>query len=109
MRLLEKNKQSITLRPKTGGTDVPIWGAGTSTRAVIQPLSGSVAAQIYGEKVSKMKLLLYDGTEHLTEGMGVCVEVAGDQPCDYFIKAPPEGWSGHQRATIEWIPPGRRA
>lgn len=109
MRLQEKAKRDITLRPRTGGTDVPIWGAGTSTRAVIQPLGGAVAAQVYGEKVSRMKLMLYDGTETLVEGMGVCVDVAGDQPCDYFIKIPPEPWSGHQRTTLEWISPGRRA
>ena len=39
MRLQESRKQSVTLRPRSGGDDVPVWGAGVSIRAVIQPLN----------------------------------------------------------------------
>lgn len=108
MRLQESRKQTVTLRPLLGGDDVPNWGAGTQIRAVIQPLSGSIAANMYGEKLNRMKLVLYDGGTPLNEGMGLCVDVAGAEPCDYRIISA-EGWAGHQRAHIEWIPHGRRA
>lgn len=90
------------------GGDVPNWGAGTAILAVIQPLNGAIAANLYGERLKSMKLLLYDGTIPIAQGMGVCAEVAADQPCDYKIVSS-ESWAGHQRAAMEWIPPGRRA
>ena len=108
MRLQEKNKRDMILRLRAGGADVPIWGPGTAIRAVIQPASSKILAEMYGERINKMKLLLYDGPETLKEGMGLCVDVAGDQPCDYRIISA-EAWSGHQKAILEWIPAGRRA
>jgi hypothetical protein len=108
VRLQESRKQIVTLRPLLGGDDAPIWGAGTVIRAVIQPLSGQIAANLYGERLTRMKLLLYDGVEVFTEGAGVCVEAAGTASCDYRIVSC-EGWAGHQRAHIEWIPESRRA
>lgn len=108
MRLMESRKQTLTLRLRAGGTDVPAWGPGISLRTVVQPLTGSLAAQMYGLKVQTMRLMLYDGGIPLGIGMGVCLEVSGTDPCDYQI-IDAQAWAGHQRATLEWIPPGRRA
>lgn len=108
MRLQEKNKRDATLRPKIGGTDVPIWGAGTTIRAVIQPAQSKLMAEIYGERIKRMKLMLYDGHVAIAEGTGVCVDVLGDQPCDYQVVSA-GCWAGHQNITLEWIPEGRRA
>lgn len=108
MRLMENRKRPVTLRPKIGGTDIPVWGVGTVIRSIIQPVSSKVLAEMYGERITKMKLLLYDGATIITEGMGVCVELPGDQPCDYKVICT-EQWAGHQRAIIEWIPANRRA
>lgn len=108
MRLREADKRPVTVkRPGAELDDLYTWGAGKEIRAVIQPLTGTAAAQIYGETRSQARLMLYDGPEKLEAGMGVCVDVDGGASCDYRIAEPPQVWS-HQRAVLEWIKEGRR-
>lgn len=109
MRLQERGKTDVTYKPCVGASDdVRQWGAGAAIRATLQPAGGKLLAEMYGERLQKMKLMLYDGALPINEGAGVCVSVAADQPCDYLIVSA-EGWAGHQRAVLEYIPESRRA
>ena len=88
-----------TYRWKQGG--IPI-------SAQHQPLQSTLSAQVYGERMHRMRLLLYDGPEELTEGMGLCVYVDPSASCDFrIIKA--VAWDGVQRCDIEFIPEVMRA
>jgi len=40
-------------------------------------------------------------------GMGVCVDVPGEESCDYRITGV-EQWPGHVRAYLAFIPENRR-
>lgn len=79
----------------------PAFGlVGREIRAVIQPLSGSTAATLYGEESVHMRLMLTTDAQPLREGMGVCVD-RRDGACDYRVAAPPERWGTHQRAVLK--------
>lgn len=108
MRLREASKQQVTIRSpvESANEDVYAWGDGTDIRAVVQPLSGGLERQRWGDRAATMQLMLYDGPENLELGMGVCVDVAADAPCDWRV-VELEKWD-HQRATLEWIPEGNR-
>lgn len=107
MRLREADKRDVTLKPTGTPQDgVYTWGEGIAIRAVIRPLTGTIAAQMYGDKLSQTRLMLYEGPELLALGMGLCVEVPGEASCDYRITAL-EQWD-HWRATLEWIKEGLR-
>lgn len=107
MRLREADKITVTVKPLLGDDDLYRWGDGRSLRAVIQPLSDQLSAQRYGDRAEKMRLLLTERGSGLAVGMGVCVAVPPEASCDYRVIAAEE-WD-HTRATLEWIPEGRRA
>ena len=110
MRLREADKTKVTIRePDNANNDDRTykWVGGTPIMAVHQPLSSSIAAQVYGEKVQRMRLLLYDGSEPLVEGLGVCLYVEPDASCDYRIVSV-EGWAS-KRCMLEFIPEALRA
>lgn len=87
--------------PVFGDMAVPAFeSAGTTITATVQPMSGSIAAQLYGEERALMKLLLTNSQTALNEGMGVCLEDAAGA-CDYRIAAPVERWGTHQRAVLK--------
>ena len=103
MRLREREKRDVQLRPFTGlDEDVYTFGEGVHVRAAIYPISGQLAAQVYGERVSQMRWMLYDGPVRLEVGMGVALHDGM-----YRIIAL-EVWA-HQAATLEKIPVGRLA
>lgn len=111
MRLLERNKVDVLLAaaaPRATAyvaDERPTYLTPAEARAVVQPAGGHTSAQLYGERVSRMLTMLYDGPIPLAEGMGVCVSanaISTGVP-DYRIVAPPEQWSGHQRATLEGV------
>ena len=116
MRLLERNKQTLTLKPpmeklKYNPQEHLYRFDGSkavSIRAVVQPMSGYTAAQLYGTTIHLKRRLLYDGETLLTLGMGVCVDVPHDQPCDYRIEETPAKWSGHWNAVLAYLPPEQR-
>ena len=77
MRLREREKRDVLLRAFTGlDEDVYTFGEGVHVRAAIYPISGQLAAQVYGERVSYMCRMLYDGPVRLEVGMGVALKAA---------------------------------
>ena len=72
--------------------------------AALQPLTDRPDAAVYGETPAQRRLMLYDGERTLEEGMGVCVDAAGDAPCDYRIAEAPACYAGHQEITLAFIP-----
>jgi hypothetical protein len=118
MRLLESAKRTVTVKPPKVSTNAynsddrkyrfDDEGA-IEIRAVIQPMSGHVAAQIYGTEITNKRRMLYDGQETVSLGMGVCVDVDADSPCDYRIEDLPSVYgNGIHSAVLTYIPPERR-
>lgn len=105
MRLRERDKRDMTVAACTGfDDDVYVWGEQRPIRAAVYPLSRSIDAKIYGDKVRDMRRLLYDGEDVLLEvGMGVSLD--GNAPA-WRIQSV-ERWD-HQSAVLELIPEGRR-
>lgn len=103
MRLREREKRDVQLRAFTGlDDDVYTFGEGVHIRAAVYPVSDQLAVQVYGERVSQMRRMLYDGPERLEVGMGVALHDGM-----YRIIAL-EAWT-HQAATLERLPEGRLA
>ena len=114
MRLIERDKRTIYLRPRLGGEKneynetVPgtQWGPPVMIRAACQPAGGSLDAQIYGERVKSMITLFYAGPERIQPGDGLCVHVDSTVFPDYRVVSV-QDW-GHRRIDAELIPPERR-
>lgn len=104
MRLRERDKREVTVYlPADGGDDAYAWGAAVSLRAAIYPAGAKLTAQLCGDRLSEMALMLYDGDFRLETGMGVSED--GGTPQWRIVTL--EGWK-HQRALLERIPEGRR-
>lgn len=100
MRLRERDKQTVRLRGMTGlADDTCTWGEATPIRAAIYPAGERLDPRVYGEHLSDMRLMLYDGQLTLRPGMGVAVG-EGDAPQYRIVSV--ERWS-HQRAVLERI------
>jgi len=118
MRLLEREKRTVTLKPATTRTNKYTNterlyryddASAQTIRAVVQPLSGHTAALVYGQGIGLRKRLLYDGEAAITLGMGVCVDVDATAPCDYRVEEPPAHYGdGHISAVLVYIPPEQR-
>lgn len=106
MRLREADKRTVTIKPLLGDEDVYLWGDGQSIRAVIQPVQDQISVQRYGDRIERMRRMYTEAGIDLAVGMGVCLDVPGDASCDYRIVSV-EQWD-HTRATLEYIPEGRR-
>ena len=106
MRLREADKRTVTVKPLLGDDDLYLWGDGQPIRAVIQPVQDQVSVQRYGDRVEKMRRMYAEGGSLIAVGMGVCLDVPGGASCDYRVISV-EKWD-HIRATLEWIPEGRR-
>lgn len=105
MRLRERDKRKVTIwQPDGMDDDVYRWKEPQEVCVAIYPLSSATDARVYGERVSDMRLFLYDGQINLQVGMGVCVDA--DDTCDYRIVSV-QRWA-HARAVLEFIPEGRR-
>ena len=74
---------SVTKDAEGGTTDV--WATAVPIEARIWPAGGRVQAEQYGERLTYMKNMLYEGAEALMEGDGFCVSVAGTSDPDYRI------------------------
>lgn len=104
MRLRERDKQTVVLREPAGMDDEgTTWGAATAIRAAVYPAGERLDRRVYGERVERMRLMLYDGAVRLRPGMGVAL--CGDVP-QYRIESV-EAWS-HQRALLAGLSEGRR-
>lgn len=89
MRL--RNKKTYYLKAKTiitdgeggkypGYSDTPIV-----IDATIWPASGKLQAEIYGLRLNYILNMLYDGSQIITEGDGICVYVPSDSAPDYKV------------------------
>ena len=104
MRLREQDKSNIAVSAPGGmRDDVYIWGEAVAIRAAVYPMEQSAETRVYGDSVKDMRLMLYDGNEELSVGMGVSLD--GGAPAFRIVRL--EAWS-HTRAVLERIPEGRR-
>lgn len=116
MRLLESSKQTVTVRPAAASEifaeNGRLYrfdnGQGFTVSVVLQPMDTSSASAVYGDTPQARLLMLTDGGESLEEGMGVCVDVTNDSPCDYRIAAMPRHYKSHNEFTLAFIPPEQR-
>lgn len=77
-------KRRVTERNKEGGS-VVTYGEAVGIRATVWPAGGRVQAEMYGERLAYIKNMMYEGTEEITEGDGICVFTGpGDLP-DYKV------------------------
>lgn len=89
--------------------DIAKFNASFDTLTVqLWPLESQIAAQIYGDRLSKM-LLLHTSkpTALLPEGAGVCVDVALSALPDYRVVSS-KNYLRHTAAHLEWQPEGDR-
>lgn len=114
MRLHWRSKKPVAFRvPDTSPEnaekreDQYVWGEAHPDMAAHQPDTSLLTATQFGDKAKRMRLMLYDGTQELAEGMGVCIFVPPEASCDYRILST-ELWEGVQRARLEWIPEVKR-
>lgn len=105
MRLRERDKQRVTVYALLGmNDDVYTWKPQkTVIRAAVYPAGRNLDPKVYGDRITEMRLMLYDGDVALEVGMGVSLD--GALPA-YRIRSM-ERWD-HTRAVLEMIPPGRR-
>lgn len=71
-------------KDKEGGSVVE-YGDAVEIQAIIWPAGGRVQAEMYGERLSYIKNMEYDGQEEMTEGDGICVFTGPDDAPDYNI------------------------
>lgn len=113
MRLRRQDMTVLNFRPRANefddeGNPIKGWGTAVEFQANVQPASGRLSTQMYGERVTYMKSLKYQGdlfVEAKNEGDGVCVNVAADHDPDYRIVSI-ETWSTHQNILIERLERG---
>ena len=104
MRLREQDKRNAPVSMPAGmRDDVYAWGEAVAIRAAVYPMEQSAETRVYGDSVKDMRLMLYDGSEELSVGMGVSLD--GGTPAFRIVRL--EAWS-HTRAVLERIPKGRR-
>lgn len=90
MRMRQSAKKTYYWRPLVSakneeGASYETWDDPVEIEAEIWPAGGRVQAEQYGMRLSYMKNMLYDGSEALMEGDGICVDVDSDEDPDYRI------------------------
>ena len=85
-----KNKKTYWLKKKTTieddeGNMYADYSEPIEIKANIYPASGKLQAEIYGERLNYIENMLYDGSEKLKEGDGICVYVDKDSKTDYKV------------------------
>lgn len=75
------------------GSPVVTWGEAIEIDATIWAASGSVQAQMFGEHLSYIENMEYEGTEVINENDGICVFVSAEDEPDYFVKSVNEDYS----------------
>lgn len=77
-------KRRTVGKNKEGGS-VVVYEKPIEIRATIWPAGGRVQAEMYGEKLTYMKNMAYEGTEKMKEGDGICVFTGPEEAPDYKI------------------------
>ena len=104
MRLREKDKRDVIISTFTGmHDDVYTWGEQAAVRAAVYPMGQGLDFRVYGDCIQDRRLMLYDGEEKISVGMGVSLD--GGAPAFRVVSV--EAWD-HTRAILERIPDGRR-
>lgn len=86
-----KNKKTYYLKRKTvieddeGGKYPGYLEPPIKIEANIYPAGGKLQAEIYGERLNYILNMLYEGTESINEGDGICVYVTKDSKPDYKV------------------------
>ncbi|MDR1262937.1 MAG: hypothetical protein LBK46_05550 [Oscillospiraceae bacterium] len=62
---------------------------------------------LFGEIPERALIMLTEEKQALTTHVGLCVEAADDQPCDYRVTGVQQ-WPGHVRAYLAYIPENKR-
>jgi len=108
MSLAKKHLRSVALKKPVKTVRGSGYAEEYECREVsVQPLSGMLAAQMYGEKLTKMELVIAPPSVRLAEGMGMCVDVPPDKPPDYKVVYV-ESWPSHTIAHIELLPKAKK-
>lgn len=77
-------KKKITSKDNEGNVYADYYEP-IEIKANIYPASGKLQAEIYGERLNYIQNMLYDGSEKLNEGDGICVYVDKNSKPDYKI------------------------
>ncbi|PWG00959.1 hypothetical protein [Levilactobacillus bambusae] len=86
MKLARRGQRTVYLRRRILRTDdegnsIHSWGSAVPLQVTMQPAGGSVNAAIYGNDLTYMKSLMYQGKqiiEGINENDGICVMVSKD-------------------------------
>ena len=109
MSLQKRRMRRVYLRQRTASVraDKVQYEAAVEAAVSLQPLTGVMAAQMYGKELDEMRLLLTTPEVLIKEGMGVCVDVSAAEPPDYEVVYTAD-WLKHTAAHIRRIPEGKR-
>lgn len=77
-------KRRTPQKNSEGGT-IDAYAEAVEIQAIIWPAGGKVQAEMYGERLSYIKNMEYEGNEAMQEGDGICVFVGPDEKPDYKI------------------------
>lgn len=75
-RVVQKDKE---------GSSIVTYEAAVPIKAIIWPAGGRVQAEMYGERLTYIKNMEYEGREAMQEGDGICVFVGPEDDPDYKI------------------------
>lgn len=95
-------KKYLTIKDTEGTTTTGYDTTSLELKANIQPASGKVMAEIYGERLAYMLTMYYDGSLDIKEKDGICVHVSSDKKPDYKIVAI-RPWNNHKVIDLEKV------
>lgn len=111
MRLRQQNLKTVYLKKrkvnqdKEANDELLYHQAGKPLQLTIQDGAGLLATQLYGERLTRIKIGHYQGTDlnqHHNEGDGICLSVGPNKTPDYKIIAI-KNYSTHKAITLEWL------
>lgn len=90
MRMRRNLQKTYHLKRKTTavtdeGGRIPAWESPIGIRATVWQAQGRMQAEMYGERLTYMKNMEYEGTLAINEGDGICVNVSDEQEPDYIV------------------------
>ena len=106
MRRKESLVQSVQYAKRTTttnaiGEETPGWGTKTSLSVFPAPMSDRLSVEMYGERVSAMKALIFGGG-NIAKGDGVWLDgETASEPLWKVISI--DAWPMHRRAVIERV------
>lgn len=69
------------------GSTCPAWGDAVEIKAIIRNASGKLAVEQYGERLSGVLKMQYEGKEPIGLQDGICVHVPPESDPDYQVVA----------------------